>query len=68
MDGSTLMGNVIKVDRANERKERPQFTPGSGGGGGGYNDRGGGSYNQNRSYDGEQWYSVSAVQQLAGMG
>jgi hypothetical protein len=25
MDGSTLLGNVLRVDRANERKERPAF-------------------------------------------
>jgi hypothetical protein len=24
LDGSSLMGNVIKVDRATERRERPQ--------------------------------------------
>jgi hypothetical protein len=25
MDGRTLLGNVLRVDRANERKERPAF-------------------------------------------
>lgn len=25
MDGSSLLGNTLRVDRANERKERPAF-------------------------------------------
>lgn len=46
LNGSSLLGNELKVDRANERKERPRPTDDRRGGGG-YN-----SYDRSRnSYD-----------------
>lgn len=49
MDQSLLLGNALKVARANERKERPKFPDdrrGGGYGGGSYN----GSYDRGGSY------------------
>eukprot|EP00775_Hariotina_reticulata_P009508 gene9508-9672_t len=58
LDGSTLMGNVIKVDRATERRERPQRdnrdTRGSYDRRGGHDSRGGydkGGYESRSNYN-----------------